>query len=211
MSETIQIPVAKPPLVPKFVTMQQATIESYSNWTLVAVAGGILLLYSLSRIIALQRRVRDLEARPPVDDIVMRGMIRQQVSEMVKELEVSLRKEQPTKKNVVVKSQKIVPDPLGLTEEKKESFKKHENQLEKVVTPPFAIKTKSNEHSPIETIGKTSTISEEKKTDLGVQDSNLSSSKSSVEIETELKENKDFAEKPKKKRNVLKKPKSIVS
>jgi hypothetical protein len=52
-------------------------------WTLVAIAGSILLLYTLSRIISLQRRVRDLEARPPVDDIVMRGMVRQQVSEVL--------------------------------------------------------------------------------------------------------------------------------
>lgn len=50
-------------------------------FTLVAIAASILLLYSLSRIISLQRRVRDLESRPPVDDIVMRGMIRQQIND----------------------------------------------------------------------------------------------------------------------------------
>lgn len=59
-------------------------VNDVSNaWTLVAIAGSILLLYTLSRIISLQRRVRDLEARPPVDDIVMRGMVRQQVSEVL--------------------------------------------------------------------------------------------------------------------------------
>jgi len=52
-----------------------------SAFTLVAIAASILLLYSLSRIISLQRRVRDLESRPPVDDIVMRGMIRQQIND----------------------------------------------------------------------------------------------------------------------------------
>jgi hypothetical protein len=67
------------------------SIEVTNAWTLVAVSGGILLLYCMSRIIAMQRRVRDLEARPPVDDILMRGMIRQQVSEMVSELEQSIR------------------------------------------------------------------------------------------------------------------------
>jgi len=81
----------KPPLAPpKYVTVLN-TLEPSNAWTLAAVSGGILLLYSLSRIIALQRRVRDLEARPPVDDIVMRGMIRQQVSEMVTDLEQSIR------------------------------------------------------------------------------------------------------------------------
>lgn len=77
---------AKPP---KFVTVEPADVSN--AWTLAAVSGGVLLLYSLSRLIALQRRVRDLEARPPVDDIVMRGMIRQQVSEMVGDLEKSIR------------------------------------------------------------------------------------------------------------------------
>ena len=73
----------KTPRTSKFVTIQNA--DNYNFWTVLFVSGGVLVLYSLSRIIALQRRVRDLEARPPVDDIVMRGMIRQQVSEMVKE------------------------------------------------------------------------------------------------------------------------------
>jgi len=81
----------KPPLAPTKTITVQAPPSIDNAWTLVAVSGGVLLLYSLSRIIALQRRVRDLEARPPVDDIVMRGMIRQQVSEMVGELEQSIR------------------------------------------------------------------------------------------------------------------------
>lgn len=62
-----------------------------NGWLLAAVAGGVLLLYSLSRLVALQRRVRDLEARPPVDDIVMRGMIRREVADMVADLEQSIR------------------------------------------------------------------------------------------------------------------------
>jgi hypothetical protein len=83
---------SKPPLgsSSKYVTVQNY-IDPPNTWILAAVSGGVLLLYSLSRIIALQRRVRDLEARPPVDDIVMRGMIRQQVSEMVSDLEQSIR------------------------------------------------------------------------------------------------------------------------
>jgi hypothetical protein len=89
MSEGI---ASKPPLATtsKYVTVQN-TIDPPNTWILAAVSGGVLLLYSLSRIIALQKRVRGLEARPPVDDIVMRGMIRQQVSEMVSDLEQSIR------------------------------------------------------------------------------------------------------------------------
>lgn len=89
MSEGI---ASKPPMGPsasKYITLQQN--DPPNTWILAAVSGGVLLLYSLSRIIALQRRVRDLESRPPVDDIVMRGMIRQQVSEMVNDLEQSIR------------------------------------------------------------------------------------------------------------------------
>jgi len=83
---------SKPPLAPKVVQVQVAPSDDFNNtWTLVAVAGSVLLLYAISRIIALQRRVRDLESRPPVDDIVMRGAIRQQVSEMVTDLEKSIR------------------------------------------------------------------------------------------------------------------------
>jgi hypothetical protein len=88
------------------VAKQQKVAPIDNAWTLVAVSGGILLLYSISRIIALQRRVRDLEARPPVDDIVMRGMIRQQVTEMVGELEQSMRA-----RNAVKPVQPSVPVP----------------------------------------------------------------------------------------------------
>ena len=93
------------------ISMKES-IEVTNTWTLVAVSGGILLLYCMSRIIALQRRVRDVEARPPVDDIVMRGMIRQQVSEMVGELEQSIRVRSAVlgkpKKAVVPKPEEIV-------------------------------------------------------------------------------------------------------
>ena len=81
--------MATSPPQSKIVTLQ--SVDTYNFWTVLFVSGGILVLYSLSRIIAIQRRVRDLEARPPVDDIVMRGLIRQQVSEMVTDLEKSLK------------------------------------------------------------------------------------------------------------------------
>ena len=87
----------KPPLASKtavFAPAPPARAMGENAWILTAVAGGVLLLYSISRIISLQKRVKDLEARPPVDDIVMRGMIRQQVSEMVTDLEQSIRARQ---------------------------------------------------------------------------------------------------------------------
>ncbi len=80
-----------------------------NSWTLAFVCVGVLLLYSLSRIIALHRRLRDLEARPPVDDIVMRGMIRQQVNELMVQLE---KHKKVVEKNVPVKEEKIEkPEP----------------------------------------------------------------------------------------------------
>jgi len=77
-----------PPLVPtKTVSPTKDYFDLTNAWVLAAVVGGILVLYSLSRIISLQRRIRDLEGRPPVDDIVMRGMIRHEVREIVEEQE----------------------------------------------------------------------------------------------------------------------------
>jgi hypothetical protein len=75
-----------------------------NSWTLAFVCVGVLLLYSLSRIIALHRRLRDLEARPPVDDIVMRGMIRQQVNELMSQLE---KHKKVLEKNVPAKEEKV--------------------------------------------------------------------------------------------------------
>jgi|GEM_PF-4393715 len=82
-----------PPVVPPKTVVQAVVsppkdyFDLTNAWVLAAVVGGILVLYSLSRIISLQRRIRDLEGRPPVDDIVMRGMIRHEVREIVEEQE----------------------------------------------------------------------------------------------------------------------------
>jgi hypothetical protein len=86
-------------------------LDAGSAWLLAAVAGGVLLLYSLSRIISLQKRVRDLEARPPVDDIVMRGMIRVQVTEMVRDLEQALARARPLAQRHAVVPESAAPAP----------------------------------------------------------------------------------------------------
>jgi len=86
--------------------LKSATLTDSSNsWTLVIIAGCILLLYSMSRLIALQRRVRDIEARPPVDDIVMRGMIRQHVSDILKVM-----KEEPVEQKVKTQEFHRIPE-----------------------------------------------------------------------------------------------------
>ena len=87
---------------------------SDNSWTLAFVCVGVLLLYSLSRIIALHRRLRDLEARPPVDDIVMRGMIRQQVSELLTHLEkrTDVSKPEPVEKIKKTESPPVLSNPL---------------------------------------------------------------------------------------------------
>lgn len=61
---------------------------------ILAVFFGMLILYAMARIISLQRRVRDLEARPPVDDITLRGAVRLQLNDLVSDLEQSIRAKQ---------------------------------------------------------------------------------------------------------------------
>ena len=68
------------------------SVESY--WYILVVFFGMLLLYAMARIISLQRRVRDLEARPPVDDITLRGAVRLQLNDLVSDLEQTLRAKQ---------------------------------------------------------------------------------------------------------------------
>lgn len=84
----------KPPLHPTLSALpklEPKESDLNNSWILAAVVGGVLVLYSLSRIINLQRRIRDLESKPPIDDIVMRGLIRHEVNEIVGELEQSLK------------------------------------------------------------------------------------------------------------------------
>lgn len=71
----------------KYVTFSSPSEgEIPSTLLLAIISGAVLLLYSLSRIMSLHRRVNDLEARPPVDDIVLRGIIRRQMNEMIEEV-----------------------------------------------------------------------------------------------------------------------------
>jgi hypothetical protein len=72
-----------------FVSKGLKSIESY--WYVIVAFFGMLLLYGMARIISLQRRVRDLEARPPVDEITLRGAIRLQLNDLVSDLEQNLR------------------------------------------------------------------------------------------------------------------------
>lgn len=71
------------------------SLESY--WYILLVFFGMLLVYAFARIISLQRRVRDLEARPPVDDITLRGAVRLQLNDLVSDLEQSLRAKESSK------------------------------------------------------------------------------------------------------------------
>lgn len=82
------IALPKPPTVPKFVSFgspidKTVAPDMTNTFLLIAIAGGILIVYALSRVIALQRRMKDLEARPPMDDILMRSIIRQEVSALL--------------------------------------------------------------------------------------------------------------------------------
>ena len=75
------VPPMTSPISPKISSIENGELSN--TFLLAVISGSILLLYSLSRIIALHRRVKDLEARPPVDDIVMRGLIRNQLNELL--------------------------------------------------------------------------------------------------------------------------------
>jgi hypothetical protein len=90
-------------------TKKWKAIENY--WYLLAVFFGLLLLYALARIISLQRRVRDLEARPPVDDITLRGAVRLQLNDLVSDLEQSLRAKQSQAVPEPVKFEPLQVDP----------------------------------------------------------------------------------------------------
>jgi hypothetical protein len=83
-----------PPSVPEVTSKKWKFFEQYLY--ILGVFFGLLLLYALARIISLQRRVRDLEARPPVDDITLRGAVRLQLNDLVSDLEQSLRAKHQT-------------------------------------------------------------------------------------------------------------------
>ena len=116
------------------ISSSRESMDLSNSWMLAAIVGGILVLYSLSRIISMQRRLRDLEARPPVDDIVMRGMIRHEVNEIVGELETSLRaKEAFSKHSSAPLKQKAADSPVWPQPEKPHSVPAvvHSDLLEK--------------------------------------------------------------------------------
>ena len=115
-----------------------------NSWTLAFVCVGVLLLYSLSRIIALHRRLRDVEARPPVDDIVMRGMIRQQVSELLTQLEKKTKLETKVEVEKKVQSvQPVQPDALPSTKLQAEvPVPEVQKELEKVEIEPKKVSKK---------------------------------------------------------------------
>lgn len=57
------------------------------SWYLFLLSGILLLLYTISRIISLSRRIKEVESRPPVDEIILRGLIRQEVENHTEKLD----------------------------------------------------------------------------------------------------------------------------
>ena len=68
-------------------TIVKKASKMNDSWYLFLFASILLLLYTISRIISLSRRVKDLEARPPVDEIILRGLIRQEVHNHTEKLD----------------------------------------------------------------------------------------------------------------------------
>ena len=64
-------------------------LENY--WYVAAAFISFFVIYGMSKFLSLQRRVRELELRPPVDDIALRGAVRLQLNDLVSDLEQSLR------------------------------------------------------------------------------------------------------------------------
>lgn len=90
--------VDSPKLPSRRIVLSEAyshLLEPNNTWIVVAAAGGVLLLYAISRIVSMQRRIKDLESRPPVDDIILRGMIRHQLGEVLEQKKQALAKLPP--------------------------------------------------------------------------------------------------------------------
>ena len=50
-----------------------------NSWNVLFALVSVVLIYILTKLFYMQRRIRDLESRPPVDDITLRGSIRDQL------------------------------------------------------------------------------------------------------------------------------------
>lgn len=105
-------------------------VKNDSSFILILVTGCLLLLYTISRVISLSKRIKDLESRPPVDEIILRGLIRQEVQHHTDKLD-SLIKQKIENLDVkfedieikiddklnVISSSKAAPEPVVIVKE----------------------------------------------------------------------------------------------
>ena len=79
-----------------------------NSWNVLFGLVSVVLIYILTKLFYMQRRIRDLESRPPVDDITLRGSIRDQLNEMVSDLEQTLRAKEVVEQNKTNVALKVV-------------------------------------------------------------------------------------------------------
>ena len=80
MSSAAPVPVT-PVVAPK-----KAKLSNDLLLTVLIIVVLVVVLYTLSRVLALQRRIRDLENQPPVDDVMMKGIVGEQMKSTVEKL-----------------------------------------------------------------------------------------------------------------------------
>jgi len=81
MQPAITVPVSAP---------KKSFFNSDLLLTVLIIVVLVVVLFSLSRTLSLQRRVRDLELQPPVDDIMMKGVVSEQMKSTVDKLRAEI-------------------------------------------------------------------------------------------------------------------------
>lgn len=103
-----------------------------NSWNVLFALVSVVLIYILTKLFYMQRRIRDLESRPPVDDITLRGSIRDQLNEMVSDLEQTLRAKEVVEQNKTNVALKVVD---RLEHFKSKSDKKGAQDFDQVQNP----------------------------------------------------------------------------
>ena len=107
----------------------------------------IVLLVTLSRMLAIQRSIQDLQAKPGVDESVVRQLVRQQLEETVKSIE------QQNKAHMQMHSMRAQEAARQATEARREPTVTVE-----VVTPPDAKAVDHKDAKAVETPDVSKTI-----------------------------------------------------
>jgi len=87
-------PASTPQAAPIFVSVADPKVAKVSSgWaaTAVVLLGALVAVIVISRILSLSQRVFELESRPAVEDAQLKGLIKTQIDETVREMEAAAR------------------------------------------------------------------------------------------------------------------------